>query len=164
MAKRAPDKNTRKDAINMVTKTLDHMFRGGIYDHVGGGFHRYSTDRKWLVPHFEKMLYDNALLATTYLEAAQLTSDKNYTKVAESVLDYILREMSHPQGGYYSAEDADSLPRHDSDYRERRPLVRPGNTPRGQRTEHATGIDAGGRLRTSGQSAHRIEFRRRARF
>ncbi len=92
----------------MVTKTLDAMAAGGIYDHVGGGFARYSTDERWLVPHFEKMLYDNALLARTYVEAYQVTHDPDYRRVATETLDYILREMTSPDGGFYSATDADS--------------------------------------------------------
>ena len=94
--------------LKMVRKTLDGMASGGMYDHVGGGFARYSTDERWLVPHFEKMLYDNALLARTYLEAAQLTNDANYRRVATETLEYVLREMTSPEGGFYSATDADS--------------------------------------------------------
>jgi uncharacterized protein YyaL (SSP411 family)/aryl-alcohol dehydrogenase-like predicted oxidoreductase len=95
-------------ALTMVTKTLDGMAAGGMYDHVGGGFARYSTDERWLVPHFEKMLYDNALLARIYTEAWQATADQNYRRVAAETLDYILREMTSPDGGFYSATDADS--------------------------------------------------------
>lgn len=95
-------------AVEMVKKTLDAMHSGGIYDHIGGGFSRYSTDKKWLVPHFEKMLYDNALLAITYLETYQVTKNDRFSKVAENVLDYILRDMTSQEGGFYSAEDADS--------------------------------------------------------
>jgi uncharacterized protein YyaL (SSP411 family) len=84
------------------------MARGGIYDHLGGGFARYSTDERWLVPHFEKMLYDNALLATTYLEVYQLTRDPEYARVARETLDYVLGRMTDPEGGFYSTEDADS--------------------------------------------------------
>ena len=92
----------------MATTTLDLMAAGGIYDHVGGGFARYSTDREWLVPHFEKMLYDNAQLARAYTEAFQVTGRKEYQRVARETLDYILREMTSPGGGFYSATDADS--------------------------------------------------------
>jgi uncharacterized protein YyaL (SSP411 family) len=95
-------------ATAMVTTTLDKMAEGGIYDHVGGGFHRYSTDAQWLVPHFEKMLYDNAQLAVVYLEAWQLTGEPAYQRVAREILDYVAREMSAPEGGFYSATDADS--------------------------------------------------------
>ncbi|WP_455377077.1 thioredoxin domain-containing protein, partial [Petrachloros mirabilis] len=95
-------------ALQMVTKTLDAMSSGGIYDHIGGGFARYSTDERWLVPHFEKMLYDNALLARTYLEAYQVTKDLSYRRVVAEVLDYILREMTDAEGGFYSSTDADS--------------------------------------------------------
>ncbi|MBY0246599.1 MAG: DUF255 domain-containing protein [Nitrospiraceae bacterium] len=97
-----------KQALAMVTKTLDMMAAGGIYDHIGGGFARYSTDARWLVPHFEKMLYDNALLARVYVEAYQVTKSPLYRQVATETLDYVLREMTGPAGGFYSATDADS--------------------------------------------------------
>jgi len=95
-------------ALEMVEKTLNAMYRGGIYDHIGSGFCRYSTDRRWLVPHFEKMLYDNALLAIAYLETYQVTKKKEYAEVAGQVFTYILRDMTSPDGGFFSAEDADS--------------------------------------------------------
>ncbi len=95
-------------ALEMVTMTLDRMADGGIYDHVGGGFHRYSTDGVWLVPHFEKMLYDNAQLARVYLDAWQATGRDRYQRVAREILDYVAREMTAPEGGFYSATDADS--------------------------------------------------------
>lgn len=95
-------------ALTMVKKTLDSMAKGGIYDHLGGGFHRYSTDRYWLVPHFEKMLYDNALIARSYLEAYQVTGEEFYVRVAKETLDWVLREMTSPEGGFYSSQDADS--------------------------------------------------------
>lgn len=95
-------------AIDMVDKTLDGMYRGGIYDHIGGGFSRYSTDEKWLVPHFEKMLYDNALLLIVYTEAYQVLGREEHRTVVEEVCGYILRDMVSPEGGFYSAEDADS--------------------------------------------------------
>ena len=94
--------------LHMVRTTLDAMARGGIYDQIGGGFARYSTDERWLVPHFEKMLYDNALLTRTYLEAFQVTGDPFYKQIGTEILDYILREMTPPEGGFYSATDADS--------------------------------------------------------
>src|SRR5690606_18042319 len=81
---------------------------GGIYDQIGGGFHRYSVDAQWLVPHFEKMLYDNALLTQTYLRAYQATGNDRYRQVAEEVLAYVQREMLSPEGGFYSSQDADS--------------------------------------------------------
>ena len=95
-------------ALSMVTTTLDGMKNGGMYDHVGGGFARYSTDERWLVPHFEKMLYDNAQLASVYLEAFQVTGNAEYRRVATETLDYVLREMQAPEGGFYCATDADS--------------------------------------------------------
>jgi uncharacterized protein len=93
---------------DMIHLTLKKMVQGGLYDHVAGGFHRYSTDRHWLVPHFEKMLYDNAALATTYVEAFELFKDPLYLSVFEDVLFYIEREMTSPDGAFYSATDADS--------------------------------------------------------
>ena len=95
-------------ALEMVELTLDQMARGGIYDQLGGGFHRYSTDTYWLVPHFEKMLYDNALLARLYLHAFQVTGRPMYRRIVEETLDYVVREMTSPEGGFYSAQDADS--------------------------------------------------------
>ncbi|NOY54100.1 MAG: thioredoxin domain-containing protein [Deltaproteobacteria bacterium] len=95
-------------ALSMVEKTLQKMAQGGIYDQLGGGFHRYSTDERWLVPHFEKMLYDNALMAQVYLEAFQVTGFEKYSTTAREILDYVLRDMTAPAGGFYSAEDADS--------------------------------------------------------
>ncbi|MCZ6915334.1 MAG: thioredoxin domain-containing protein, partial [Gemmatimonadetes bacterium] len=95
-------------ALHMVRKTLDAMAQGGMYDQIGGGFSRYSTDRQWLVPHFEKMLYDNALLASAYIEAFQATGGLYYRRIASETLDYILREMTAVEGGFYSATDADS--------------------------------------------------------
>jgi hypothetical protein len=92
----------------MVRVTLDRMAAGGIYDHLGGGFARYSVDARWLVPHVEKMLYDNALVARAYLDAHLVTGDANYARVVRETLDYVLRDMTDPAGGFYSTEDADS--------------------------------------------------------
>jgi len=92
----------------MVTTTLDAMADGGLFDHLGGGFHRYSVDARWLAPHFEKMLYDNASLAVCYLEAWQATGQSRYADVVRQTLDYLLRDMADPLGGFYSGEDADS--------------------------------------------------------
>ncbi|OFW72525.1 MAG: hypothetical protein A2Y55_11885 [Actinobacteria bacterium RBG_16_68_12] len=97
-----------EESLAMVTVTLDGMAAGGMYDVVGGGFHRYSVDDRWLVPHFEKMLYDNAVLAPTYLHAWALTGRPRYRQVIEETLDYVLRELSLPEGGLASAQDADT--------------------------------------------------------
>jgi len=96
------------DALEMITNTAEKMAHGGIYDHLAGGFHRYSTDAKWLVPHFEKMLYDNALLSRFYLHYFQLTKSDLARTTATGVLDYVLQEMTSPDGGFYSTQDADS--------------------------------------------------------
>ncbi|MGE5329519.1 MAG: thioredoxin domain-containing protein [Deltaproteobacteria bacterium] len=101
-------KYNNEKALEMVEKTLVSMYYGGIFDHIGFGFSRYSTDRQWLVPHFEKMLYDNALLSIAYSEAFQATGKSLYSDVAEMLFDYILKNMTSPEGGFYSAEDADS--------------------------------------------------------
>jgi uncharacterized protein YyaL (SSP411 family) len=98
----------RDGLLEMVQLNLDRMARGGIYDHLGGGFARYSVDQRWLVPHFEKMLYDNSLLARVYLDAFQVTRDPLYARVVHETLDYVLQIMTDPLGGFYSTEDADS--------------------------------------------------------
>lgn len=97
-----------QSALDMVEKTLSKMQQGGIFDHIGYGFHRYSTDSKWLVPHFEKMLYDQAMIALAYTELYQITKQIKYAKTAQEIFEYVLRDMTHPDGGFYSAEDADS--------------------------------------------------------
>ena len=101
-------RNGSPETLNMVTTTLDAMAAGGIYDHVGGGFARYSTDAFWLVPHFEKMLYDQALLVSAYLHAFLVTGTARYRRVVEETIEYVLRDLRHPDGGFFSAEDADS--------------------------------------------------------
>jgi uncharacterized protein YyaL (SSP411 family) len=98
----------RDDVLAMITTTLDAMAAGGIHDHLGGGFARYSTDDYWLVPHFEKMLYDNALLARAYLHGYLLTGDTRYVAVVNDIVGYVLRDLTHPEGGFFAAEDADS--------------------------------------------------------
>jgi uncharacterized protein YyaL (SSP411 family) len=99
----------RQDPVlEMVRVTLDRMAAGGIYDHLGGGFHRYSVDQRWLVPHFEKMLYDNAMLTLAHVEAWQITHKSGYARVVRETLNYVLRDMTDVQGGFYSSEDADS--------------------------------------------------------
>jgi hypothetical protein len=95
-------------ALQMAVHTLRQMAEGGIHDHVGGGFHRYSVDEQWFVPHFEKMLYDQAQLAVSYLDAWQASGDELHARVARGIFDYVLRDLAHPAGGFYSAEDADS--------------------------------------------------------
>jgi uncharacterized protein len=98
----------REDALELVRKTLDGMAAGGMYDVVGGGFHRYSVDERWLVPHFEKMLYDNALLASVYLHAWVVTGEERYRRIVEETLDYLVRDLRLPEGGFASAQDADT--------------------------------------------------------
>ena len=97
-----------EEALDMVTKTLREMAAGGMHDHLGGGFHRYSVDERWFVPHFEKMLYDQAQLAICYLEAFQITHDAFFAGVAHDILAYVARDLTSPEGAFYSAEDADS--------------------------------------------------------
>ena len=97
-----------EEALEMVLKTLREMAKGGMHDQLGGGFHRYSVDERWFVPHFEKMLYDQGQLANAYLEAFQITHDEQYAAVARRIFDYVLRDMTEPGGAFYSAEDADS--------------------------------------------------------
>jgi uncharacterized protein YyaL (SSP411 family) len=101
-------RNRLQSALDFVDLSLQKMANGGIYDQLGGGFHRYSVDAQWLVPHFEKMLYDNALLSRLYLQAYQATGNPLYRRIVEETLDYVKREMTHPEGGFYSTQDADS--------------------------------------------------------
>ncbi|MGZ5006020.1 MAG: thioredoxin domain-containing protein, partial [Chthoniobacterales bacterium] len=105
---RDPKSDAGKHALDMALFTLRKMAAGGMHDHIGGGFHRYSVDRYWHVPHFEKMLYDQAQLAVAYLDAFQITKDKQYESVARDILDYVARDMTSKEGGFFSAEDADS--------------------------------------------------------
>ena len=97
-----------QQALQIVTHSLEAMARGGMYDQLGGGFHRYSVDERWLVPHFEKMLYDNAQLARVYVHAWQVTGQPFFRTIAEETLDYVVREMTDPAGGFYSTQDADT--------------------------------------------------------
>ena len=101
-------KTKERAPLQMAERTLDSMASGGIYDHIGGGFHRYSTDREWLVPHFEKMLYNNALLSLVYTEAYQITKKESYRRIVEETLSWVLLEMTSKDGGFFSAQDADS--------------------------------------------------------
>jgi uncharacterized protein YyaL (SSP411 family) len=105
---RYSSKSKDSRALFLADRTLEMMYRGGIYDHLGGGFARYSVDEKWLVPHFEKMLYDNAILVNTYLEAWQFTKRPLFRQICEETINYVLRDMTDPQGGFYSAEDSES--------------------------------------------------------
>jgi uncharacterized protein len=105
---RNPDSDSGQHALEMVLLTLRKMAAGGIHDHIGGGFHRYSVDAHWHVPHFEKMLYDQAQLASAYLDAFQITGDTEFAATTHDILDYVRRDMTSPEGGFYSAEDADS--------------------------------------------------------
>ncbi len=101
-------RNHSEETLAIITDTCRKMAEGGMYDQLGGGFHRYSVDAKWLVPHFEKMLYDNALLSRLYLHVYQVTRDELYRRIAEEILDYVVREMTDSSGGFYSSQDADS--------------------------------------------------------
>src|SRR6266404_1330186 len=105
---RDPKSDSGKQALEMALFTLRKMAAGGMHDHIGGGFHRYSVDRYWHVPHFEKMLYDQAQLAVAYLDAFQITRDPQFESVARDILDYVARDMTSKEGGFFSAEDADS--------------------------------------------------------
>jgi uncharacterized protein YyaL (SSP411 family) len=102
------DSDAGRAAVRMAAATLQAMARGGLHDHVGGGYHRYSVDARWLVPHFEKMLYDQAQIAVNFIEAYQATGDPRHAWAARDIFDYVLRDLAHPAGGFFSAEDADS--------------------------------------------------------
>ena len=129
-----------------MAHTLRAMAAGGMRDHVGGGFHRYSVDGQWRVPHFEKMLYDQAQLVLAYLEAAQATGDRFFVEVAEDTLRYVQRDMTDEHGGFYSAEDADSLPPGEADGRATSPRARSTSGPR-EEIEDLLGPGRGGVLR-----------------
>ncbi len=101
-------RNAEQELTSLIRFDLQNMARGGIYDQIGGGLHRYSTDNDWLVPHFEKMLYNQAQLARVYLDGAALSREAEFSRVARQILDYVLRDMTAPDGGFYSATDADS--------------------------------------------------------
>src|SRR5262249_51219036 len=105
---RVGERTKNKELIDMAALTLDRMAEGGIYDQLGGGFHRYSTERTWTVPHFEKMLYDNAQLAETYATAYRRTKKPLYRRILEETLAYVQREMMSPEGAFYSSQDAET--------------------------------------------------------
>ena len=105
---RAYVRNRAPETLEMLTTTLDAMAAGGMYDQLGGGFARYATDAQWLVPHFEKMLYDNALLTRAYLHGFLVTDEPRYRRIVEETVEYVLRDLHHVQGGFFAAEDADS--------------------------------------------------------
>jgi hypothetical protein len=107
-AKRLPEGAEKQEAEKMLLNTLDHMAAGGIRDHLGGGFHRYSTDRYWRIPHFEKMLYDNGQLASVYAQGYELTQREDFARITREICDFVLREMTDDSGGFYAALDADS--------------------------------------------------------
>ncbi|PIW61328.1 MAG: thioredoxin domain-containing protein, partial [Candidatus Omnitrophica bacterium CG12_big_fil_rev_8_21_14_0_65_50_5] len=113
-------RTTKKEVLLMVTRTLQAMSRGGICDHLGGGFHRYATDQQWQIPHFEKMLYDQAMISRAYLEAYQITKDEEFVRAAQKTFDYVLRDLTSPEGAFYSAEDADSVDPYDPDPHEKK--------------------------------------------
>ncbi|HEX9459048.1 MAG TPA: thioredoxin domain-containing protein [Thermoanaerobaculia bacterium] len=134
-------------ALTIVEKTLDAMQRGGIFDQIGFGFHRYSTDAQWLVPHFEKMLYDQAMLAMAYTEAYQATHKREYRATAERVFEYVLRDMRAPNGGFFSAEDADSEGKEGKFYLWREPDIRSLLGDDAELFIAAYGIEKGGNFR-----------------
>ena len=130
---RGPSESSSRDALGMVVRTLRQMARGGIHDHVGGGFHRYSVDEDWFVPHFEKMLYDQAQIALNAIEAWQATGDERQAWLVRDILEYALRDLAHPLGGFTSAEDADSVPDADHVDPDRSPDAAPGPGRSGRR-------------------------------
>ncbi len=135
----------RPATLDMVTLTLDKMARGGIYDHLGGGFARYSVDERWLVPHFEKMLYDNALLTAAYVEAYQATGEERFATTARETCDYILRDMTDAAGGFYSTEDADSEGEEGKFYAWRpEEITQILGSERGERFSYVYNVTAGG--------------------
>lgn len=121
-----PSEPLKEQSLRMVAASLDAMAAGGIYDHLGGGFHRYSTDQFWHVPHFEKMLYDNAQLISVYADAYRITGNSHYEDVVRQTINYVLRDMTHPEGAFYSAEDADSVPPDSGEIHGGRPPKREG--------------------------------------
>ncbi|MDO8528227.1 MAG: thioredoxin domain-containing protein [Deltaproteobacteria bacterium] len=123
-----------KEALNMATRSLDGMANGGIYDAVGGGFHRYATQDDWNEPHYEKMLYDNALLVPVYLEAFKVTNNPTFAKVARETLDYVLRDMTDPLGGFYSAQDAGEVDKEGEYYHRTEKTIEEERTARQKRT------------------------------
>jgi uncharacterized protein YyaL (SSP411 family) len=142
-ARRARDGSGAAAPLMMATETLRSMALGGMRDHIGGGFHRYAVDAEWRVPHFEKMLYDQAQLSLAYLEAAQATGDQFYAAVAEDTLQYVMRDMTHKDGGFYSAEDADSVPPEEADSASARKTEGAFYIWRGAEIEALLGDDAG---------------------
>ncbi len=128
------------EALEMTLHTLNRMAAGGIHDHLGGGFHRYSVDAAWHVPHFEKMLYDQAQLAVSYTEAFQITREPSYASVVRNILDYVMRDLASPEGGFYAAEDADSL-------------IEENESPLGAGKSETEATDAAGPHREHGEGA-----------
>ena len=124
LLEQAQRKEPAKDALKMAVATLDHMARGGIRDHLGGGFHRYSVDRFWRIPHFEKMLYDNGQLASVYSQAFRQTKNPEYRRVVAELVDFLLREMTSPEGAFYAALDAESEDEEGKFYRWTREEIR----------------------------------------
>jgi len=148
-------------ALQILELTLEKMARGGIYDQVGGGFHRYATDERWLYPHFEKMLYDNALLAQVYLHAWQITGNGFYTAIAGETLDYVVREMSRPEGGFFSSQDADTEGQEGKYY-----LWKPQEPVEaaGERVLRYLGVSAGGEFGGKGTLVYNGPAERQAEF
>ena len=165
-AQKEPSPQDADAARGMALHTLRKMAAGGMHDHLGGGFHRYSVDAEWHVPHFEKMLYDQAQLAQVYLTAYQISGDDVFAKAARNILQYVAHDLTSPEGGFFSAEDADSLPKNDAPRERPRALSTSGRTSEIREVlgeDRRRGILRRLRRRTGGQCLRRFRSARRTR-